>query len=164
MTTQLIAEESKPKGLPSFITARHIQLLLVAFGLFVSGYLTYVKATNTQMACVAGGMFNCGIVQSSSYSMMFGVPIAYFGFAMYIVLGVILLFQYRVGIFQTYGNLMIFGISTFGWLFSMYLVYIQFFVLKALCPWCLAHEANFTLFYAVVCYRMWREMRGIENA
>ncbi|HRF97132.1 MAG TPA: hypothetical protein PLZ51_18115, partial [Aggregatilineales bacterium] len=51
---------------------RNIALLLVVFGLFVSGYLSYVKLTNAPMVCPSGegSAFNCEVVQNSIYAYM----------------------------------------------------------------------------------------------
>jgi uncharacterized membrane protein len=62
-----------------------------------------------------------------------------------------------------YRDLMFFALALFAWIFSMYLVYIQFFVLEALCPWCLAHEANFTVLFAVTAFSFVRDMREAEE-
>lgn len=138
----------------SGINLRHVSLVLVVFGLFVSGYLSYVKLTNVPMACAANSVFNCDVVQNSTYSRMFDIPIAWLGFATYIIIGILLLMQNRVAFLQEYGMLILFGIVLFAWVYSMYLVYLQFFVLRALCMWCLMHEANFTILFIVTTLRL----------
>ena len=107
------------------------------------------------MICVANSQtFNCEVVQNSAYSRIGGVPIAWFGFATYVVLLVLLLLENRIEFLKQNGILVIFGITLFAWLYSMYLVYLQFFVLNALCPWCLGHEIVMTLIFIVVCLRL----------
>jgi uncharacterized membrane protein len=39
------------------------------------------------------------------------------------------------------------------------LVYVQVAILEALCPWCLAHEVNFTVLFGVAIARLIGEMR-----
>lgn len=138
----------------SGINLRHVSLVLVVIGLIVSGYLSYVKLTNVPMACAANSVFNCDVVQNSTYSRMFDIPIAWLGFATYIIIGILLLMQNRVAFLQEYGMLILFGIVLFAWVYSMYLVYLQFFVLRALCMWCLMHEANFTILFIVTTLRL----------
>lgn len=135
-------------------TLWHLSLVLVAIGLFVSGYLSYVKLTDVPMACVQDSVFNCDVVQNSAYSRLFGIPIAWLGFGVYITLGVLLVMQPRIAFLREYGAMIIFGIAVFAWIYSMFLVYLQFFVLKALCMWCLTHEANFTVLFIVTCLRL----------
>jgi len=147
----------------SFITIRHLQLLSIIFGLAVSGYLSYLKLTDVPSACIQGGPFNCNVVLNSVYSEIAGIPIAYLGFLTYVVIGVVILFENRVGFFQEYGRLITFGVGLFAWMFSMWLVFVQFVLLQALCPWCLSHEANFTILFGFICYRLYKDMTSEED-
>lgn len=147
----------------SNLTLWHLSLILVTVGLFISGYLSYVKLTNVEMACAANSIFNCDVVQNSTYSRMFDIPIAWLGLATYLVIGGLLLVQNRIPFLREYGMLLLFGIVLFGWVYSMYLVYIQFFVLKALCMWCLMHEITFTILFIVTTLRL-RNFLSIDEA
>ncbi len=154
-----MVSESLKSGVPEQAPVRrftlwHLSLILVAIGLFVSGYLSYVKLTDVPMACAQDSIFNCDVVQNSAYSRLFGIPIAWLGLGVYILLGVLLVMQPRVAFLRDYGAMIIFGIAVFAWIYSMFLVYLQFFVLQALCMWCLAHEANFTVLFIVTCLRL----------
>jgi uncharacterized membrane protein len=134
-------------------------LALVVLGLIISGYLSYVKLTEVPMVCVQGSdVFNCEVVQNSAYSRIAGIPIAWFGFAAYVALFLLLTLQNRIPFLKENGILVVFGITLFAWLYSMYLVYLQFFVLQALCPWCLAHEAVMTVLFIVSCLRLRKSM------
>ena len=137
--------------------ARRAQLLLVVVGIVVAGYLSYLKLADAPAVCVESGPFDCNVVLNSQYSELAGLPIAYLGSAVYVVIGLILLLENRVGFLKDWGRLAAFGIGLFAWLFSMWLVYVQFALLQALCPWCLSHETNFTILFALICYRVYRE-------
>ena len=141
---------------------RRAQLLLVLIGLLVAGYLSYLKIEDASAVCVETGPFNCNVVLNSQYSELAGLPIAYLGFAVYLAIGAILLLENRVAFLRVWGSLVTFGIGLFAWLFSMWLVYVQFALLQALCPWCLSHETNFTILFALICYRVYRETFGAE--
>ena len=145
---------------------RRIQLLLILVGVFVSGYLSYLKLADAPAVCVESGPFNCDVVLNSQYSELAGIPIAYLGFAVYVIIGLILSLENRHRVLQQYGSLIAFGIGLFAWLFSMWLVYVQFGLLKAVCPWCLTHETNFTLLFLTIVYRVYRETldEGSEQA
>jgi len=138
------------------LNARTLSLILVVAGLFVSGYLSYVKLTQVPMVCVESGVFNCEVVQNSAYSKLLGIPIAWMGFAVYIILGAILVLENRVAFLREYGIMLFFGINLFAWLFSMWLVYVQFVLLQALCPWCLTHETIITVLFLVSAIRLIR--------
>ncbi|MCY4062743.1 MAG: vitamin K epoxide reductase family protein [Chloroflexi bacterium] len=138
--------------------ARRVQLLLVLIGLLVAGYLSYLKLAEAPAVCVETGPFDCNVVLNSQYSELGGVPIAYLGFAVYVVIGAVLVLERRVEWLREWGRLLSFGIGLFAWLFSMWLVYVQFVLLEALCPWCLTHETNFTVLFILICYRVYREI------
>ena len=136
-----------------------LSLVLVLVGLLISGYLSYVKLTEVPMVCVQNSdVFNCEVVQNSAYSRIAGIPIAWFGFAVYVALFILLSLQNRINFLKDNGVLVFFGLTLFSWLYSMYLVYLQFFVLQALCPWCLAHEVVMTLLFIVSCLRLRKSM------
>jgi len=131
-----------------------ISLVLVVIGIGISGYLSYVKLTETATICVGGGAFNCEVVQSSVYSKLFNIPIAYLGLATYLVLAALLLLQNRIAFLQEYGVMLQFGIIIFAFLFSVWLVYLQAFQLKAFCTWCLSHEVTMTLLFIISIFRL----------
>lgn len=101
-----------------------ILLILVALGIAVSGYLTYIKLSNNELAC---GLGQCGAVQSSEYSEMFGVPVALFGVGFYVLLGILILTRLDKWV-QLWG--------VWGLIFSSYLTIIELYVIKAICIWC----------------------------
>lgn len=150
-TKQEAVDSRRPFGFR--VDARLVSLLLVAAGLLVSGYLSYVKATGVPMACT-GEMFNCGTVQNSDYSELFGVPIAYLGFATYVIIGGLILFENRWTFLRENGIALLFGVVLFAWLYSMYLIYVQGVILQAWCQWCLTHEAIITVLFGVTAWRL----------
>ncbi|MCU0511837.1 MAG: vitamin K epoxide reductase family protein [Anaerolineae bacterium] len=159
MTTGQILTEATPANRFRFSLRTGIWFC-VLLGIAVSGYLSYVKLTEVPMACVAGDLFNCDAVQNSIYSRFLGVPIAYLGLAMYLSLAGLLLLEKRSAFFATNGLLLRFGIALFAWFYSVYLVYLQVFVLEALCQWCLMHEIIMTILFAFISYELWRELGG----
>ena len=155
------AEETKVAssgGILSRFDIRTVSLLLVAVGLFVSAYLSYAHLANTSLICVGGEEFDCGLVQNSIYSKLFGIPIAYLGLLTYLVLGGILLFENRIAVLQDYSPVLVFGITLFAFLFSVWLVYVQAALLQAFCSWCLTHEVTMTLLFILSGLRLKRAL------
>ena len=140
------------------ITVRRIQLVSVIFGLLVSGYLSYLKLADAPSVCLKTGPFNCDVVLNSRYSELAGVPIAWLGFAVYLIIGAVHVLEDRNSYARQFGALVKFGLGLFAWLFSMWLVYVQVALLGALCPWCLSHEINFTLLFGLICMQLYRDM------
>ena len=136
-----------------------VSILLVIFGLVISGYLSYVKIVNVQTVCVQGSAFNCEVVTNSIYSRLFNIPISYLGFATNVIILSLLLLQKRIGFFEEYGVLLQFGVILFAFLFSVWLVYVQFFRLQALCIWCLLHELYVTILFIVSVVRLKRSLQ-----
>jgi uncharacterized membrane protein len=157
VTSKIVSNEAIPERR---LKLRTISFVCIVIGLVVTTYLSYLKAFDTTAVCVESGAFNCEIVLNSAYSRLAGIPIAYLGLMVYIILGALLLLENRVPFLQEYGVMLIFGITLFAWMFSMYLVYLQFFVLRALCPWCLTHEANITVFFVLSILRLRNALRA----
>lgn len=135
-----------------------LSIVLVLSGIFFSGYLSYVKIANVQTVCVQGSAFNCEVVTNSVYSRLFNIPIAYLGLATNFVILALLFLQKRIAVLREYGILLQFGVILFAFLFSVWLVYVQFFRLEALCIWCLLHELYVTLLFIVSIIRLKRSL------
>jgi uncharacterized membrane protein len=158
MNTEQITNQPVQSQSRFQITLRGVSLLLIVIGLAVSGYLSYVELTDTTTVCVESGAFNCDVVQSSIYSKMFGIPIAYLGLFTYLMLGAILLLENQIGFLRENGIIIVFGITLFAFLFSMWLVYVQAGLLQALCLWCLTHEVTMTVLFIVSGIRLKRAL------
>lgn len=142
-----------------WLSSHTFAVILIILGLGVSGYLSYVKLTDVPMTCIANGPFSCDVVQNSAYSRLFNIPIAWLGFGVYVLLALMFTFKNRVGFMQDYGTALIFGLTLFAWIYSMWLVYVQFVILQALCQWCLMHETIITILFGVVTYQLYRSLK-----
>ena len=106
--------------------------MVAAAGIVVAGYLTWVHYSDTQIICVEGG--GCETVQQSSYAKVAGVPVAVLGLCAYtLVLGLIVWDSPNARLAAA-------AIAFVGFLFSMYLLTLQLFVIDAICIWCAAND------------------------
>ena len=123
--------------------------VLAFLGLGVAGYIAFVGATNTVAVC--GPVGDCNAVQSSPYARLFGVvPIGLLGIAGYLaILGAWTWSRLGGGHGQDYAALAVMGMALFGTLFSLYLTYLEPFVIQAVCLWCLASAVTITLLMLV---------------
>lgn len=137
---------------------RILSIALVVIGLFISGYLSYTRIAETSTICVDTPGFNCDVVQASIYSKLLGIPVAYLGFLTYVALGAMLLLENRIQLLRDYGITLVFGITLFAFLFSMWLVYVQAVRLEAFCIWCLSHEAVMTVLFIISGLRLRKGM------
>ena len=110
---------------------------LCLVGLVVAGYLAYVETTNT--AAVCGPVGDCNTVQQSPFARLFGIlPIGVLGLFGYlaIILGWVVA-RYGNGVEVNLATLSVLGMTLAGTLFSIYLTFLEPFVIGATCAWCL---------------------------
>lgn len=119
--------------------------LLAVAGLGVALYLSYVELQAVPAVC--GPVGDCNAVQSSPYAKLFGIlPVGVLGAGGYLaILAAWLWGRFRSDQLAAYAPLALFGMALFGTLFSAYLTYIEVFVLRAVCIWCLTSAVIVTL-------------------
>jgi uncharacterized membrane protein len=112
--------------------------ILSLIGLGVALYLTYVEATAAKAIC--GPVGDCNAVQSSSYARLFGVlPVGLLGAFGYVGILVVWLYRrFRKDALAEMAGPALFGMTAFGVLFSIYLTYLEIFVIHAVCIWCIS--------------------------
>jgi len=124
---------------------RWLVLLLALAGLGVAGYLAYVETR--QVAAICGPVGDCNTVQGSPYARLFGfLPVGVLGALGYLaILAAWLYGRWRSDRppettgrrLARYAPVAVFGMALFGVLFSLYLTYLEPFVIRAVCAWCL---------------------------
>jgi uncharacterized membrane protein len=119
--------------------------VLGLLGLFVAGYMTYVEATYTPAVC--GPVGDCNAVQNSPYARLFGVlPVGLLGMLGYV--GILAAWGWgrlRRDRMAEYMPVVVLGLTAFGTLFSVYLTYLEIFVIHAVCIWCITSAVLITL-------------------
>lgn len=121
--------------------------LLAGAGGVIGAYLTWSHLGGTAPVCV-GGSGGCEAVQTSRYSEILGVPVAALGLVAYAGL---LLSAVLEG--ETAALLGLF-IALVGTLFSAYLTYLEFFVIRAICQWCVANAGIIALALLLAALRL----------
>lgn len=112
-------------------------IFLAILGFFIAGYISYKKGKEESLVCVVGK--KCETVLNSKYNKFFGVRNEILGMFYYLLVIVLsLLFIFGVGsIFGVSLITILILVTSLAVLFSIYLTYIQFFVLRAFCDYCL---------------------------
>jgi uncharacterized membrane protein len=131
------------------LSARSSDLIpvLSVLGLGVALYLTYVETQ--QVAAVCGPVGDCNAVQASPYAELFGVlPVGLLGAGGYVAVIV----AWAAGRFAPPDSaiaglapMLLLAMALFGVLFSIYLTYIELFVILAVCIWCLTSAVLMTI-------------------
>jgi uncharacterized membrane protein len=117
--------------------------LLAVTGLGVAGYLSFVEVWSVPPVC--GPIGDCTRVQNSPYARLLGIPIGILGLAGYVIILGAWLWQTRAASYAGQMPLVIFCAALFGVFFSIYLTWVELFVLRAVCIWCLASAVLVTL-------------------
>ncbi|KKQ67354.1 MAG: Vitamin K epoxide reductase [Candidatus Daviesbacteria bacterium GW2011_GWA2_38_24] len=114
---------------------KRLIFVLSIIGLFVSGYLAYEYSLPTSINCPIGGQ-GCDIVRNSNFSKFLGISVPYLGVIYYlgVAAAAILLVERPFNNFLKKG-FFLFALS--GFLFSIYLTYLEAFIINAYCFWCI---------------------------
>jgi uncharacterized membrane protein len=132
----LLVTWPRPSGEPAAWQAWAIPLLAL-LGLGVAGYLAYVETQ--QATAVCGPVGDCNTVQQSPYARLFGlIPIGVLGLLGYTAI-LIAWSVARFGRRPTAGLAWpaLLAMTLSGTLFSIYLTFLEPFVIGATCAWCL---------------------------
>src|SRR5215216_1211828 len=134
---------------------------LAILGLLVSIYMTIYKVTNNEAMCIGSG--GCSVVNASRYSEVNGIPVALIGVGGYAAILTLLFLELRPGFFQENGTMMLFGISLVGFLFTLYLIVVEVFFIKAYCPFCLTSQAVMTIIFILSVTRLIKQPQFQED-
>ena len=135
-----------------------LALVLACAGIGISSYLIYVKLQGVAPICTI--VHGCETVQASSYSKVLGVPVAVPGILGYIALAALAVaWMTNWRGLHAPATLAAFYIALFGFLFSMYLTYVEWQVIHAWCMWCIGSAISMSIVFASWTVLMAREMR-----
>ena len=125
-------------------------ILLLAFcGLSDSLYLSQHEATNTPLLCNVQNLSGCNIVASSVYAHLFGISLAEYGVIFYAFMFVVAALELVV--FDRLLRRILQVGSIVGVIISLYLTFIELFVVHALCIYCLASALIALLIFIFAC-------------
>lgn len=117
--------------------------LLAIVGIGVSIYLGSVEASGVEAVC--GPVGDCNAVQQSEYATIFGIPIGILGVAGYcLLLGGWLISRFTEDRLADLGMILQAAVAAGGTLFSIYLTFLEPFVIGATCIWCLTSAVAIT--------------------
>ncbi len=132
--------------MPSERVLRTIAGVLALAGIGVALYIAIVESGGGSPQCLAGGQ-GCETVAKSHYSHVAGVNVAVFGVVGYVLLLGAALMR---GDIARIGAL---GVALVGFGFSVYLTYLELFVIDAICQWCVASAVLMMLLFVVSALR-----------
>ena len=130
------------------MTRRQALAFLAVVGILIALYLTlYKMGVIGVLSCSIG---SCETVNTSKWSMLFGIPIAEWGLAAYLALFGLAIAGSAEAREQsvTIARLLV---ALAGWslLFSAWLTYLELFVIHAICIWCVTSALLWVVIFAV---------------
>lgn len=130
-------------------------IVLAALALPITGYLLYAHySKEASEFCNFSESFNCEIVNQSIYSELFGIPVSALGLLAYLAMLLVAVRARKVlktGLRKKFTpealvkTLVVF--SALGTLFSLYLTYIEAFVLMTWCIFCVTQQILILLIF-----------------
>ena len=134
-------------------------VLLALTGAVDSAYLAFLKFTGTVAACSDIG--DCEAVNNSKYAEIGGIPLALLGLLGYLAILAFLILETRFPSWRDGLHLGVFGFNLAGTIYSVYLTYIEIFILQAICPYCVVSAVVMLLLFAISIIRLSR--LGLDN-
>ena len=132
-----------------------LAIALTVIGLLVSVYMTIYKITSNDNMCI--GSKDCSVVNASRYSEVYNIPVAVIGVAGYAAILGVLLLERKAGFLQQNGSMVFFGLSLTGFLFTLYLIFVEVALIKAYCPFCITSQVAMTLIFFLSVIRVVRQ-------
>jgi uncharacterized membrane protein len=136
--------------------------LVALAGVFVALYLALFKLGYIgSLVCAVG---SCEVVQTSKWASLLGYPVAVWGVAYYLAVLVICLAGLRAEVVEDrrVSQLLVL-VTGVGLLFSLWLTYLELFVIDAICIWCVVSAVLATILF-VLALLDHREVRALLDA
>ena len=122
-----------------------ILAILDVVGLAIASYLATVELGGGVPYC--GALHGCEQVALSEYSRINGIPVAVFGVILSLVLLSLAIAWTRTSLYALL--LAHYGLSLAGVVFEAYFLYVQVFVIGAVCVWCTSHGLSLVARFVV---------------
>ena len=144
------------------MTKRMVVAALALAGVFVALYLLLYKLGFIgELTCSVG---SCETVNSSKWATFLGIPVAGWGVAYYVALFVLAIVstQDRFADSPTVA-LALLGVAAAGLMFSLWLTWLELFVIDAICQWCVVSAIIVTIIFFVTLAEF-RETKRLSEA
>ena len=125
---------------------------LAVIGLAIGSYLLAVRILGEAPAC--GPVRGCDTVAASEFATLFGLPVALYGVGFSVVLAGSCLTWWRRG--KRRALYAAYGLGLAGIIAVAYLTYLELFVIKAICVWCVTYAVTIVVGWVIATVAAWR--------
>lgn len=137
-----------------------IQVLAAGVGFLIALYIFRKKSSGQVLVCPIGA--NCDAVVHSPFSKFLGFPVEFMGLLYY----ALIIFGYGgfvlvPGMYQPEIFFILFLLTVAGFLFSLYLTFIQVFTLRQFCTWCLTSALMSSFIFILAVYTIGTHQGGL---
>lgn len=120
-------------------------LILAFFGIADAAYLAGVALSGSELSCDVGGLDGCNVVAQSPYSQIFGIPLGAYGVLFYGIL--FFLSALYLALPKRVITRILFALGVFGFVVSLYFLYLQYVIIEAFCVYCVTSAVLATLIF-----------------
>jgi uncharacterized membrane protein len=144
------------------VTKRTIVAALALAGIFIALYLLLYKIGRIgNLSCSIG---SCETVNTSKWAVFLGAPVAGWGVVFYLVLFSLALASLQDRYAGSVGMSQLLAlVSGIGFAFSAWLTFLELFVIRAICQWCVISAIIATLIFLVSVLDLRAGHRGTET-
>ncbi|CAN5129934.1 hypothetical protein BH09GEM1_BH09GEM1_13500 [soil metagenome] len=127
---------------------RMLAALVALAGMFVALYLTLYKLGYIgTLVCAVG---SCETVQTSKWATLLGFPVGAWGVAYYVAVFALSLAGLSAALSESRAvSRLLVGMTGFGVIFSLWLTYLELFVIHAICQWCVISAILATALFVI---------------
>jgi uncharacterized membrane protein len=131
--------------------------LIALAGMFVALYLTLYKLGYIgTLACAVG---SCEKVQTSKWATFLGIPVGAWGVGYYVGVLVVSLIGLSPGYAERRSiSQLLVGMTAMGVMFSLWLTYLELFVIDAICMYCVISAILAIALFAI----SWLDLRDVD--
>ncbi|BCX14172.1 MAG: hypothetical protein KatS3mg085_704 [Candidatus Dojkabacteria bacterium] len=126
------------------VTKKNIMIFVSLVGLAVSTYLAYLYSQPEPIVCAT----DCELVRESKYSTLYGIKVPILGIIFYTT-SLIALFLKNNKKIGSFINFFLQIMLTTGFIYSIYLTFIEVFVINAICQWCVVSAICSLLLFVI---------------
>lgn len=132
------------KVLPTSLIVLVIALALIGFA--DSAFLLAKRLSGGPIPCVLG-FTGCDTVSKSSHSVLFGIPLSAYGMVFYLGIGILglLYLDTKNALFAR----LLLPSTALGFAMSAYFIYVQKFLIKAFCVYCILSAIVSTILFCL---------------